>query len=255
MEGQLDQTRVDREAAKRFFEDLKNYLNERIEPKAPPELREKIRGVVAGARASGNEMESHKAYPEGAFLNAIVAPLLYKFLEEECGLRDGKACEAFLSESWRKLPKLASGSPARSQKHPFTKKIFGATATEALNHWHEGAVAQSCPDMALRFPCPHKAVIEGKYFREGGHEVAASALVAGIYQSVFYLGLPRIPADKKRPAWDYDFACFLACDATDDGTLLRAWDEIHKKVREALWDGANTFVMILHPQGLKPVQT
>jgi hypothetical protein len=69
-----------------------------------------------------------------------------------------------------------------------------------------------------------------------------------------YLGLPRIPADKKRPAWDYDFACILACDATEHGTLLSAWDGIHDKVREALWEGTNTFVMILRAQGLKPAE-
>lgn len=106
-------------------------------------------------------------------------------------------------------------------------------------------VSQSCPDLALRSPCPHKIVFEGKYFREGGLKAARSSLVRDIYQCFFYLGLPRVAADSKHAAWDYDYASLLAFDASPEGALLAAWQKISEHVRDSLWEGANIFVMVL----------
>lgn len=104
-------------------------------------------------------------------------------------------------------------------------------------------VGQSFPDLALR--APYKIVFEGKYFRKGGVQAAKTEIVKGIYQCFFYLGLPKRPEEKDYLAWDYDYACYLACDATPDGTLQEAWSSVDPRVKKACWQGANIYVMIL----------
>jgi hypothetical protein len=99
--------------------------------------------------------------------------------------------------------------------------------------------------MALRDPFPYKTVFECKYFRQGEIKVGEFALVEGIYQAFFYLGLAPLPERGKHAAWDYDFACFLALDASNEGGLKRAWDKLSKTVKSGIWDGANIYVMIL----------
>jgi len=104
-------------------------------------------------------------------------------------------------------------------------------------------LVQSCPDFAL---CsPYKVVFEAKYFQRGKQDAAVSALAEGIYQAFFYRGLPKVPQKGKLPPWDYDFACFLAGDATDEGYLFKAWEALDPTVQLGCWEGANVFVMIL----------
>ena len=66
-----------------------------------------------------------------------------------------------------------------------------------------------------------------------------------IYQAFFYLALPRLPATMRHAAWDYEFACVLAYDATHDGVLLESWNSLPASVRSACWTGANVYVMVL----------
>jgi hypothetical protein len=99
--------------------------------------------------------------------------------------------------------------------------------------------------MALRPPCPHKIVFEGKLFRARGIPAAEKALVTGIYEVFFYRGLPPIEESEKHPAWDYDYGCLLAYDATPEGTLKDAWESLSSAVKDACWDGASVYVMIL----------
>jgi len=108
-----------------------------------------------------------------------------------------------------------------------------------------GALVQSCPDLALRTPSPFKVVIEGKYFSKGGPDAALSSLANDIYQSFFYLALSKVPETPSHPAWDYDYACLMAYDATPKATLLNAWLEFDEQVRQGIWDGANIYVMVL----------
>ena len=116
-------------------------------------------------------------------------------------------------------------------------------------HWWDksadSCVSQSCPDLALRVPCPHKIVFEAKYFRNGGIEAAKTALVTGIYQSFYYGGLPRADEDARHAAWDYDFSCFLIYDGTDKGSVLSAWNDVREDVSQGCWTGANIYVMVL----------
>jgi hypothetical protein len=83
---------------------------------------------------------------------------------------------------------------------------------------------------------PH-TVFEGKYFLRGKVTAAETALASHIYQAFFYRGLAKLPATKTHPAWDYDYACVLAYDATQEGTLVQAWDGLRSKDRAELLGG------------------
>jgi hypothetical protein len=88
-------------------------------------------------------------------------------------------------------------------------------------------------------------LFEGKYFSRGSLEFAQRELVTNIYQAFFYLSLPRLLETKTHAAWDYEFACVLAYDASPDGVLLQAWHSLPATVKSACWTGANLYVMIL----------
>ena len=90
-------------------------------------------------------------------------------------------------------------------------------------------------------------MFEGKYFDHGSPAKAEAELVENIYQAFFYRALPMVPGNANRPAWDYEFACLLACDASPDGALLNAWNKIPPNVREGFrfWEGANVFIMVV----------
>ena len=52
-------------------------------------------------------------------------------------------------------------------------------------------------------------------------------------------------SDDNRPAWDYDYSCLFAYDASEDGTLLNVWNSLDNEVKAGFWEGANLYVMIL----------
>ena len=69
-------------------------------------------------------------------------------------------------------------------------------------------------------------------------------LVEGIYETMFYVGLPKAsPRSSREPGWDYDFGCLLAYDASDSGILVSAWNSVNCK--PIFWEGGNLYVMIL----------
>ena len=227
-----------------FLRSVEDYLNKTIPP--PSIVAEELSSIVKKAKSSGKEL--HKAYPEGAFLNHYIAPAFFEFLKSQVGLNAKEAKKAFLSESYRNISEFASASPARSQRHPF-KKVIGVRPREIIKQWKgEGqgsSVAQSCPDMAFRSPCPHTIIFEGKYFSKGNIQSAETALATDIYQAFFYLGLSHLPETSKHPAWNYDYVCMLAYDATKSGSLKEAWESLDKKVKIGCWEGASIYVMIL----------
>ena len=49
----------------------------------------------------------------------------------------------------------------------------------------------------------------------------------------------------KKPARDYDYACVLAYDGTEDGALSRAWTGLRPEIGKGCWEGAGIYVMIL----------
>jgi hypothetical protein len=229
--------------AHRFFSRLEAYLNSRMPQ--PEEMRRSIRDIVR--RAKGGH-EVHKRFSEAAFLNEYVAPAVHEFLVEVVRLSRADAARALLSESFRNLKGISVASPARSVRHPF-QKVAGARPKEIMAMWRRQAkknpTTQSCPDLALRAPCPYRVVIEGKYFSGGSIAAAERDLVRDIYQAFFYLGLSRISETNRHPEWNYDYSCLLAYDPTDEGFLLNALNSLDPEVRNACWDGANIYVMIL----------
>ncbi len=159
------------------------------------------------------------------------------------------AKRAVLSESYRGQSQFASGSPVRPGAHPF-RKVIGVSARQIVEIWRGKAgvnplARNSCPDLALRAPSPYRVVFEAKYHGTQSQTTAEAELAKNIYQVFFYLALPRLPATTRHAAWDYEFACVLAYDATPDGYLLQAWRSLSGSVRVACWAGANVYVMIL----------
>lgn len=208
----------------------------------PAYLRAEIRRVASSA-----DSEPHMRKPEEAFLNTYVIPCLFRQLQSQCGLSEQEAKAALLSENYRHLQSFCSGSPARSERHPFDKTL-APDPSKIMMQWKSGksnALRQSCPDFALRDPCPYTIVFEGKYFEQGSTEKAEADLVRNIYQAFFYRALPKITSNTTRPPWDYEFSCCLACDASLDGALRRAWDSLDSTVQAGFWNGANVYVMVL----------
>ena len=232
-----------RQGARSFFEGLEAHLNQSIP--CPAETQEKLAALVKRARSSANKYERRNALHEGAFLYECVFPAVYRFVGDWPNMDPQKAKQALLCEGYIHIPKIASGTPRRWLEHPFSKAT-GATRTSIMRRWKAGTLVEdSCPDMALRAPFPFKTVFECKYFRQGGPEVGKSALVDGVHEAFFYLGLARLPERGKHAAWDYDFACFLALDASNGGSLIEAWKGVSEDVKSNIWESANIYVMIL----------
>ncbi len=232
-----------RRMAREFFEGLENHLNRELG--GYPNVAEHLASVVRRAKASTDKRG--KAFPEGAFLNESVFPHVYDFVARWPRMSEETARRAFLCEGYMHNRKIASGSPARRVAHPF-QKVF-CDPNSIMDHWKKRGLKPVLggrfPDMALREPFPYKTVFECKYFDGRDFDKCGPALVEGVYQAFYYLGLPRLPKGSWGNAWDYDFACFLAFDASNEGGLKQAWESVRKAVKSIIWDGANIYVMIL----------
>jgi hypothetical protein len=167
-----------------------------------------------------------------------------------------KAQQSLLNEYTRlrgdEFP-YCSGTTSRTLKHPF-KKLMGVKPLTIMQQWMSGrdnALTQSSPDICIREPFPFKILFEGKYFEKGDREKAITELVSSIYQAFFYRGLPYVPSRKKEPAWDYEFSCMLAGDASEKGSLKSAWENIPPEVKKGFWQGANIYVMIVRSEAVE----
>lgn len=200
------------------------------------------------ALAAKNDAKApHLRRPEEVFLNEYAIPRLFQELQSNLGLSIDNARAALLSENFRHMPAMCSGTPARAVRHPFDKTL-APDPHNVIKHWRSGrsnALRQSCPDLALRAPCPYSIVFEGKYFDRGSLAKAEAELVRSIYQAFFYRALPKVAGSGLRPSWDYEFACLLACDASPDGVLQKAWNSLPQVIQEGFWEGANVFVMVV----------
>jgi len=227
--------------ALRFLEVLKATLNAELPPLS--ELRSTVREIAAASKA--DDTKAHLRSPESVFLNHFVIPKIFRAIRTH-GIGDVEARQSFLCEGYANadLSVFCSGTPARTEPHPFTK-LMGSNAKEIALKWKGNALTQACPDFAFRNPFPFKIVFEGKYFEQGSAEKAARDLATNIYQAFFYRSLPYVAPKKSGVAWDYDFACLLAYDASPNQTLLTAWNDLAESVRSGFWEGANVYVMIL----------
>lgn len=231
--------------AHRFLREVERSIERMLPP--PDVLRAEVRALVGSAKLDNGD--PHMRWPEGAFLSKYVLPPLHSALRTVCGLSPADATKALLSESYRHMQAICSGTPARSARHPFDKSL-APSARQIVQKWRTvKPLTQSCPDLALRAPCDYTIVFEGKYFEQGSAQRAEADLVTNLYQAFFYRALPKIAGTATRPAWDYDFSCLLACDASPQGTLRKAWNSLDQSAREGFWDGASVYVMILRNDG------
>jgi hypothetical protein len=241
----------DRDLARSFLERLEDKLNEQLP--SPGAMDSWIRRTVATAKS--NDSETHLRNPEAAFLNGQVVPHLFEMLQEgQRPLSREQARAALLNEYYRTMRDCCSGSPTRTALHPFDKAM-AAGATTVYRRWarpEKGpSLRQACPDFALRDPFPAPIVFEGKYFARGSGDKAGRELADSIYQATFYRSLPPVPATTRNAAWDYNFACMLAFDASPEGSLKAAWQALDSKVRKSFWEGANVYVMVLRGNARK----
>ena len=235
-----------KEQAWSYLRGLERALAETGMPRGA-DMNSAIRSIMASATSDGRQRHLRK--PEAAFLNHFVLPTLYAHLKDSHSLTDQQAKTALLNEYHRSMPETSLHSPAYPGRHPFGKVLGSSPATvyaQWLKPGNSDGLTQSCPDFALHDPFPHRIVFEGKYFGTGSLEYAQRQLATDIYQAFFYRGLPRAKARKpQRPNWDYDYSCFLAFDASKEGSLLTAWKALPLKVRNSFWDTGNIYVMIL----------
>jgi hypothetical protein len=241
----MPQVDLQKDNARRFLEALKTTLNAEIPPL--DQLRSTVRNIAAASKTDNSK--THLRWPESVFLNHFIIPKIFSVMQTLDGIGEAQARQAFLCEGYANpdLSRYCSGTPYRTEGHPFTK-IINSNAAEIVRKWKGGKgsqLTQACPDFAFRNPFPFKIVFEGKYFEQGSADKAARDLATNIYQAFFYRSLPYVAPKKSGVAWDYDFACLLAYDASRDGTLLTAWNELAEPVKAGFWEGANVYVMIL----------
>ena len=240
-------TRLSKPDARALFARLERLLNSAIPP--PDVVRAELAATVRKAKVAARRTpDRHSTFEEGAFLNSYVIRLVHGFLKYECGLTSEDATLALLSESYRSHREWSSGSPVRPGSHPFRK--FTASPKEVMDTWRGRTARNSlarncCPDLALRGPGPIRAVFEAKYHGAHGVGTAETALVESIYQAFFYLALPHLEQTKTHAAWNYEYACVLAYDASADRAMSQAWQSLSTEVKDACWTGANVYVMIL----------
>jgi hypothetical protein len=229
--------------ARGFLEAVKATLNAELPP--PDLLRSTVREIASTSKV--DDAKVHLRSPESVFLNHFVVPRIFSAMQTLDGIDAIQARRAFLCEGHAHLAQYCSGTPSRTEGHPFTK-IINSDAAEIMSKWKGGRgqpLTQACPDFAFRDPFPFKIVFEVKYFEQGSVDKAARDLAANIYQAFFYRSLPYVPPKKSGMPWDYDFACLLAYDASRDGTMLSAWNILAEPVKAGFWEGANVYVMIL----------
>jgi hypothetical protein len=223
-----------------YLQALEAFL--RSELCAPEEMRAKIPELMSSAKTDLSRKHLGNN-PEAAFLNGLVAPLLFRHMQSVPGISANEARQSLVSDYWHSMPEFCSQSSARTAHYLFSKQFGGESAFAVMARWRgeRGKILrQPYPDFGFRPPFPHKILFEGKYFSGGNAE---NALVTAIWETCFYRGLPFIPATPVKPAWDYEFGCLIAYDASDSGNLAAAWDSVIPKAE--FWDSANIYVMIL----------
>jgi hypothetical protein len=231
------------EDARKFLEGLKECFNSMWQSGA---VKKKMQEFEEKARSKNPNRRDLQR--ETYFSNTFVVPTINAYLRER--LFDGvesDACKALLAEGYVNFKEIASGTPMSAFKQPFTKQ-FDTVGRIVKSWWDtskEPPTPNACPDFALRAPCPFKVVGETKYFRKGRIDAAKSEIVRGIYQCFYYRGLPKANKTANGFPWDYDYACLLAYDASGNDVLAKAWETLNPKVKEACWNSANVFVMVL----------
>ena len=61
-------------------------------------------------------------------------------------------------------------------------------------------------------------------------------------------GTGKVLSNSEPDASGYDYACFLAYDASLGSTLSKAWQDINAQVSQSCWDALNIYVMIVRKE-------
>lgn len=164
------------------------------------------------------------------------------------GFNEEKVRQSLRGEYYKKFERLCSANTRRRQGHPFEKKYpfekeLQVSVSRIMQGWRTPrkvfAANESYPDLAILEPFPFTVVFDAKFFKDESPTSAERALVTGVYELVFYRGLPPASDDAK----GYDFGCLLAYDASDGAFLQQAWESVASK--RLFWEGAHVFVMIV----------
>jgi hypothetical protein len=237
-EGTLSREKVDD-----FLSGLLRHLQSRLPEK----------GVIDSQVArllSGKESQAWERRPEGresAFIGEYVLPNVEEFLRSRTNDSLKGDPLSVIRVGFAAPKKYMLGGSSFFPGHPFGKVIRKPEVIYA--RWKgEGKNArfpliQAFPDFTLL--SPYRILFECKYFKTHLKSPAKVQLVKDLYETFFYLALPLQLPKAKHAGWDYDFACYLAYDATDDGWLFEAWNGLPERVRNSFWEYANIFVMML----------
>lgn len=229
-----------KDVARLYLESLETWLRSNL--CSASEMRVKIPAIMKTATTDASKKHWGNN-PESAFLNALVAPLLFQHMQTVPGIGPSEARQSLVSDYWRSMPEYCSQSSARTEHHIFGKQLGGENAYQIMARWKGQSgklLRQPYPDFAFRPPFPHRILIEGKFFANGNGE---KALVDAVYETCFYRGLPFVPEAPPKPAWDYEFGCLIAYDASESGDLRKAWDSVIPKSK--FWESGNVYVMVL----------
>jgi len=186
-----------------------------------------------------------KGASESAAVGAFIVPALFEVIRR---IHGEEASQIVLTENEvaRRELGLPNRNLTRALKHPFTKGRDDPL--ELFERWACGRLPEStCPDAALG--PPYRVIFEAKYFVQDALSTAKRALVEGLYQTVFYRGLPQAEASnpRRKAHWHYEYGCFVAIDTT--GKLLEAWAQI-ERVSDEFWRSANVYpVLVGLPRG------
>jgi len=189
--------------------------------------------------------DARKYTREGPFFKEQVVPSVHSFLRAQ-GYSREQARESLLAEGCQdpQISDLVCGTPSSKTGYPFTKGLSKALRNAKVKWWEDGkGLHPSCPDIAILNP--YKIVFEGKLFRHGGLARAKTEIVHDVYECAFYRGLPTLFHGGHDLSSNYDYACLLAFDATQDQALICAWKLVDKDVKDSIWKDLGVHVMIL----------
>jgi hypothetical protein len=230
---------LDTHGAYGFLKRLEGALNESL-PR-PATIQADIARRSAIPRAQRPAID-RLACNENLFLYHHALPIIFDHLitREETSPNEARA--SLRGEYHAKFPGLLSGNAYRAQGHPFGKDLRKSPA-EIASSWRTRAtglpINQAFPDLCITSPSPHRVVFDAKLLRQDSVAAAEEALVMGVYETMFYRGLPA-------KGWGYDYGCLLAYDASVDGVLQKAWNAV--AVKRLFWEDAQVFVMAVRGQ-------
>jgi hypothetical protein len=234
---------LSRDGVKEFLTGLMQHLYSRLPDRESIKSRVEQLLLKDGRQSAVSQTWTKRPEgPESAFLGEFILPQLEDFLKT-------RGDQTLVAQDPSSAICVGFAAPHKYRQrvsiegHPFGK--IALKPEDLYRRWKEKQIAliQSYPDITLL--APYRILFEGKYFKRNLKSPARTQLVSDLYETFFYRALPKLPASKKRLAWDYPYACFLAYDASEDGALLKAWNDLPEKVKKAFWENANIFVMIL----------